>query len=417
MWSFEEAVEAIRGLRHRGWRFGLDRMEELCRRLGVEGGGSPRYLHVAGTNGKGSTTAFASSILGQRLRVGATYSPYVYDVRERIMGPEGMISEEDFARAAWEVCQVGDAMEATEFGGPTEFEAKTAMGFWAWNHWDLDAVVLETGLGGRLDATNIVRSEVAAIPSIGLDHTKILGDTLEAIAGEKAGIFKAGAPAVVGSVEEDLWGVFDGVASAVGAGRPLIFGRDWILEGGELVWDGGRVFLGEGRRLRGPVQRGNSGVAALACLVGGFGVSAEDVSAGVASAWLPGRFEVVSAGGRTWVFDGAHNREAAAALAAAMREDFPGRRATLIFGMLDGHEPGPLLRELAGVVERVLVVPINWSRTLAPEDLGGAARTVFGSVEEFWSVEEAVGALGGDELVLVSGSFYLLGEVRVAAGV
>lgn len=418
MWSFEESVEALRGLRHRGWRMGLDRMEELCRRLGVKAGGSPKYVHVAGTNGKGSTVAMIEAILKQKYRTGATYSPYVYNVRERITGPEGMISEEDFARAAYEVCRVGDEMEETEFGGPTEFEAKTAMGFWYWNQLGLEYVVLETGLGGRLDATNIVTPEVSVITSIGLDHVGILGETEVEISREKAGILKPGVPGVVGRVSEPVAEAILEVGKRVEAGPVLVFGKEFSAQqldheiqefGVKGPGWAGRYSLP--KYLRGDIQTVNASTAVAAVKAGGLGVSDEEITAGLREARMPGRFEVVETAGRTWVYDGAHNAQAAGELAWTFFREYGGEPSELIVGMLEGHDPEPVLEELSRAGDRIHLVPINWTKTSDPEKLGEVARRFFPDVRVHWSVAEAVGDLER-ELVLVTGSFYLLGEVK-----
>lgn len=399
MMTFDEAVLAVRALEGRGWRLGLDRMEELCSRLGVASGGMIPYIHVAGTNGKGSTVAMCESILrASGLRVGATYSPFVYDVCERITGPEGMISREDFARAAEAVLKVSREMEDSDFGGATEFEAKTAMGFWIWNQSALDAVVLETGLGGRLDATNIVLPRVSVITSIGLDHVAILGDTVEKIAREKAGIIKPGVPVVVGRVSDSVFAVIDEVAREMGS-TAIRFEEGMENHGYELG-------------LRGEIMKVNAWMAMTACQLA-FGVGEESIREGLRSVTMPGRFEEILVSDSRWVFDGAHNSEAIRELVTSWKSEFGDRRATVIFGMLDGHESEPILEQLAEITGEMVVVPINWSRTRDPEELVQEAEKSIGEVKSFWSVKEAVESVDSD-LVLVTGSYYLLGEVKEA---
>ena len=231
---FASALDALSAMEARGWRLELDRMDELARRLGVPSGGQPRYLHVTGTNGKGSTTAFIQNILhGQGWVVGGYYSPYVNSVLERVQLGLDPISEADFTDLMELLLPVADGMVGTDFGGPTEFEAKTALGFMYWNHKRCDAVALEVGLGGRLDATNIVDPAVSVIVSIALDHTKILGDTLAAIATEKAGIIKPGRPVIVGDIPEEA--AFPIVAKAAQTSSEVWrFGHDIDLKGTTL---------------------------------------------------------------------------------------------------------------------------------------------------------------------------------------
>ncbi|MCH7945095.1 MAG: bifunctional folylpolyglutamate synthase/dihydrofolate synthase, partial [Armatimonadetes bacterium] len=185
--SFDDAVARLGDLRRRGWRLGLDRMQEYVRRLGLQDKlgqpGGPKFIHVAGTNGKGSVVAFLQSMLvEQGFKTGAAYSPYVYDIRERVQLGRKLISKSDFARLAVRLLDVGEDLERTELGGPTEFELKTALGFAYWAEQGAEWVALEVGLGGRLDATNVVDPAASIIVSIGLDHTHILGETLSEIA-------------------------------------------------------------------------------------------------------------------------------------------------------------------------------------------------------------------------------------------
>ena len=164
--SFQQAEKALARFKNRGWRLGVDRMEEFGRRLGLEafltGAERPLVIHVAGTNGKGSTVRLTQAILSANgLVTGASYSPFVETVRERSQIEGMMIPEEEFARITELLLAAGKGMEETEFGGPTEFEMKTAMGFLHWRDANVDAIVVETGLGGRLDATNVVMPDVS----------------------------------------------------------------------------------------------------------------------------------------------------------------------------------------------------------------------------------------------------------------
>lgn len=396
---------------------GLDRMQELCRRLGVENGGTAKFVHVAGTNGKGSTVCLVESILRRRYSTGATYSPYVYSVRERITGPNGLISEKDFAEAAYEVCRVGADLEATDFGGPTEFEAKTAMAFLYWKLAGVEAVALETGLGGRLDATNIVRPAVSVITSIGLDHVDILGPTELDIAREKAGIIKPGVPVILGRMTGEIAEEICKVAQVTGS--PVYsYDRLWnsipdeswrneaILMSG-MGWSGQ---LPSSPYLRGPIQKINVATAILAVKVAFPEITDEEISAGVAEARLPGRFEVRRIQSRTWILDGAHNAQAARELAWSFLSEFGRTDAELIVGMLDGHDPEPVIEALAEIGNRIRLVPINWTRTRDPESLRAVAEKYFDDVQVYWSVAEAVDSVTSG-VVLVTGSFYLLGEV------
>ncbi|HEY0866603.1 MAG TPA: hypothetical protein VGE01_04465, partial [Fimbriimonas sp.] len=213
--TYPEALAYVSGLEPRGWRLGLDRMQAFIDRAGLsqnvgrppgtDPAGKPgaRFIHVAGTNGKGSVTAFLQSMLVEHgYRTGAFFSPYVVDPRERVQFGRSLISESDFASVVAHLKPIAESFSETEFGGITEFEFKTAVGVEYWRRKRCEWVALEVGLGGRLDATNVVHPACSAIVSIGYDHTQILGDTLEKIAFEKAGIVKPETPLVVGDVPE-----------------------------------------------------------------------------------------------------------------------------------------------------------------------------------------------------------------------
>lgn len=431
MSDFDVALEQLRAMRSRAWRGGLDRMHELCRRLGVPGGrrddGSerPAYVHIAGTNGKGSTTAFAQAILtGAGRRTGGFFSPYVYDIRERVQVDGELIPHADFVRHVARLVSVSEELERSDFGAPSEFEAKTAMGFLHWNERECEFVALEVGLGGRLDATNVVDPCVSVITSIGWDHMDVLGNTLGKIAFEKAGIVKPGVPCVTGDLPEEARAMVRSVCAERGS-RLYEYGRDWWVEAlqsewflvrrGDVEWR-----LPRPKRLLGPVQRLNAGLATVACSL----ALAEDAIPGletsVAKASLPGRMEVRhDSSGRVWVLDGAHNEQAMSFLVQGVRHHFPRLVPELLVGMLSGHDAGPVLEQLSYLnPHRLHLVPVNWTRTRDPESLALEAGDYFKDVRVYWSVEEALASLptSGDRLVLATGSFYLLGEVVRAAG-
>ena len=243
-----------------------------------------------------------------------------------------------------------------------------------------------------------------------------LGRRWRPLLGRKAGIIKPGVPVVVGKVSDSVAAVFDDVAEEVGAPRPLVlWDRDWFLEttGSELVLKTGwfRRKIGRNEGLRGAIQEINAGTAAMAVAAGDFDLSAANVATGIREARLPGRFEQVTVGDRKWILDGAHNVDAMVALVESWVAEFREVETEIVLGMLDGHDPEPVLRSLARVGSVIRLVPINWTRTLNPDDLAEVAHPFFDDVLVHWSVEEAVDAVQGSQ-VLVTGSFYLLGEVK-----
>ena len=232
--TYEQALAYIAALEPRGWRLGLDRMQEFVHRAGLDQSignpSGPQFIHVAGTNGKGSTTAFLQSILVESgYRTGSFFSPFVVDPRERVQFGRELIGKQELADLTEALIPVADSLTDSEFGGITEFEFKTAIGFQYWKQRHAEWVALEVGLGGRLDATSVVTPCASIIVSIGLDHMHILGDTRAKIAFEKAGVIKPGAPVIVGDLPPDALEVVTEVAQANTA--PI-----WRW-GHEVLWD------------------------------------------------------------------------------------------------------------------------------------------------------------------------------------
>lgn len=413
MLNYEDAATYLSTLHKRGWRLGLDRMEEFARRCGVSedlGSGHTKFLHIAGTNGKGSVTAYLQSILVESgLRTGAYYSPYVVDLRERIQFGRNLISKDDFARLMEKTIPIIESMDETELGSVTEFEVKTALALMYWKEMACDFVALEVGLGGRLDATNIVHPAACGIVSIGYDHMAILGNTLGEIATEKAGIIKPGIPVMTGDLPSDA---LEAVAHKVAD-----VGCPWWRWGGEVVLEGTGAYtvhtpagsiedLVPG--LEGAPQPHNMAVAVGMILAAAVPTTPEDIRRGVASATLPGRFQRLEHAGHLFVLDGAHNGESALQLATSLQRTFAGRKFTLITGMVDGHDPDLVYQPLWEFIDRTFVAPIDFYRALPPIDL--VSRVPNGTPTA--SVVEAIdAALAHDSPILVTGSFYLVGDV------
>ncbi len=423
--TFEEAVAYVSGLAPRGWRLGLDRMREFARRAGLDSalGPHPRFVHVAGTNGKGSVTAYVESILHEAgERVGSYYSPFVYDIRERIQVNRRLIPREEFAALVERLRPVAESFDGGEYGPISEFEFKTAMGFAHWADRGCSWVALEVGLGGRLDATNIVDPAAAVVVSIGLDHVDILGGTLESIAFEKAGVAKAGRPLIVGDLPRPALEVVLRQAETVGC--PVwVFGREIRLVEDDGQWTvsvPGRTVEGLTPGMEGEAQPHNLALAVAALVAGGATLTDEAIRLGAATTQLPGRFERRQVAGRTVVLDGAHNAEAARVLARSLLRAFPGLPMPMVAGAVRGHDPVGVFRELAPSVDRVFAAPMAFSRALSPREVAEAADRAGIRAEPCPTVAHAVrramDAAPPGLPVLVAGSFYLLGEaVRALA--
>ncbi|HRF60128.1 MAG TPA: Mur ligase family protein [Fimbriimonadaceae bacterium] len=467
--TFQQAIEAISALEKRGWRLGLDRMQAFIAACGLGGAmgerpGSPRYIHIGGTNGKGSVTAFTQSLLiEQGYRAGANFSPFVYDVRERVEIGRDLIRDDEFARLAEKLLLCGTKLEDTEFGGPTEFEMKTALGFACWSAHACEWVALEVGLGGRLDATNVVDPAACAIVSIGWDHMAILGDTLEKIAFEKAGIIKPKRPVVIGPMPTGPEQVI--VEQAREKDAPfLAYGREVRAFIGP---DGYRVETPEGRYdalvpgVPGSMQGVNLAIAIAAAEAAGAVRDPGAIPLGIARAYAPGRFQRHEAHGQTWILDGAHNVSAVPSLVRSLFESSLRRRAeqaglppfallapterpaydglrdpedhdaftvwrgqapklVLISAMLDGHEAAPFYEQLAPLCRVIHVPPIDFHRARLPQAIVEEVGHLFPRAVAHETLDDAMAAAiedaGPEDTLLVTGSFYLVGAVGRAIG-
>ena len=426
--NYDEAIAYLATLNRFGIRLGLDRVRDLCAVLG-----NPerrlQVVHLAGTNGKGSTAAMLASILEAAGYRGGLYtSPYLERFSERIRVGSQEISPEAVAEGTAAVVRAVE--EVTARGGelPTEFEAVTALAFRFYDMEGADPVVLETGLGGRHDATNVFERPLAtAITGIAMDHMDRLGDTLEQIAWEKAGILKAGVPLVTGTMPGEAWTVVADEAAALGC--PVVrAGVDLVWEGRETSWDGQVLDLHTPRReyrglrigLLGPHQLGNAAVAvALAEVLdeAGYRIGEEGIRRGLTVARWPGRVEVISREPLT-ILDGAHNPDGARALRRALEEVLPGGKVALVTAVMVDKNAGEILAELAPVVARVFPVRVNNLRSMALEDLAAAAEGLGLPMELAPDLPSALNAAregvlkGQADAVLVAGSLYLVGEAR-----
>jgi dihydrofolate synthase/folylpolyglutamate synthase len=416
----DEALDFLARLNPSVIKPGLERMFVALEALGHP---QRRYrsLHVAGTNGKGSTCAFASTaLLAAGHRVGLYTSPHLERVTERFQIDGAEIPRELLGRRVLEVLERYPQAAGTP-APLTYFEFGTAVAFWHFAQEGAEVAVLETGLGGRLDATNTVAPLVTAITPISFDHMEYLGNTLGAIAGEKAGILKRGVPVVVSRQEPEALANIARAADEVGAPM-LLEGRDFTLEqaaGGALVYRGVRWSLdGLTLSLRGPHQRQNASVA-LAALEQldsrGVTVPTEAAQAGLASARWPGRLEEVSRQPIV-LLDGAHNPGGVAALLASLDALYPGRRIHAVFGVVADKDRAPMMRALFPRCASIQLTPLDTPRSLAPERYIEEARALCADVRAHASLAEALAsaqalAMEGD-VVLCTGSLFLVGAAR-----
>jgi len=433
--DFDEAVEYIHSLSALGWKPGLERFSALCERLG-----SPqkklRAILIGGTNGKGSTTAMVSSILKSAgCRVGTYYSPYVYNIRERVQFDGCMIGESAFARLINIIRPHAAALAETELEHPTEFEVKTALALLYLVEQKADLAVLEVGLGGRLDATNVVTPLASVITNVSMDHMDRLGNTIAEIATEKAGIIKQNGHLITAADDPDalsvirrtceernslLWHVHPVDESngcfAIGpipsslTPAPRGF-RALTVLGMNSTYSG--LKLG----MRGEFQLANAATAigAVEALQSkGIDVPASAIRSGLESAYLPGRLEVLRTA-PTMLIDGAHNLDGARNLARALRSSFAYDKLILVMGMVAGHSVADAVGTLAPLADRFYATAPDNSRAAPATSVAEVARAYCPEVTQVEPVPEAVRqalqVAGENDLVCVTGSFYTIGEV------
>ena len=409
---------------------GLEAEQALLEELG-----SPesrlRILQVAGSNGKGSTAAIAESVLrAAGLRTGLYTSPHLVDFAERIRTNGRPIGK----RALLDLTsRVFKAIERTanRLGrGVTFFEATTAMAFLYFAERGVDVAVIETGMGGRFDATAVAAPRVCAITPIALEHQKHLGRTLAAIAAEKTAIIRKGVPVVSAALLPAAQRTLARRARAQGSDLAIL-GRDFrvaLHADGSFDYLGIRVKLGGLRcGLRGDYQIGNAAVALAACErlcdQEEFAIGENDLRRGVTLARLPGRLEKLPSrrkGGPTVVVDGAHNPAGARALARTLRQTFPYRRLFLVCGAMADKDLPKLLRPLAGLLRksngRAIATAAAFERSAEPARVARALReqdvrvTIRPEVSD--AVDCAIRVAGPEDLVLICGSLYVVGEAR-----
>src|SRR3954469_1729577 len=418
--------ERLRIVRYNSQNFDLDRMRHLLKKLG-----NPqehyKAVHIAGTKGKGSTCAMVANMLqANGHKVGLYTSPHLVDIRERIQVNGEMIPHADFSRLIRLVEPI--VMRAKPM--PTFFDVMTAVAFKYFAEQKIDVAIAETGLGGRLDSTNVLKPEVTAITSISKDHMAQLGHTLPKIAEEKAGIFKPGVPALSVTQEPEVEAVLKRVSEKVGApfditGKSIEF--SYRFEATRMLGPHNRICLTTPNSkfehlavpMMGEHQAINCGLA-LSIIdklkTRGFTINDGKAMEGLAKTSMPGRMEMVSTMPRVLV-DGAHNAASLDALMKAVGQHIPYDSMVVIFGCCQDKDVPGMLERITSGADKVIFTKVDSVRTANPDELAARYVELYGKMAQVaQTLEEALAianrAVTREDLICITGSFYLVGEAK-----
>jgi len=416
--NYDDALQFLSGRHAKDMKLGLENIRSLLARLD-----NPerrfKSVHIAGTNGKGSTTAMLESILRESgYRTGLYTSPHLVDIRERIRIGGVAISRRDF------LLEIADIQAAAEETNASFFEILTAVGFKVFADRGVDIAVVETGLGGRLDATNLITPELAVITEIGLDHTRILGTDMETIAAEKAGILKPGVPAVIGTQITAVKNFFEGEGKRRGAVLRYVMDsvkteNIRLAESGTLLnaWVGDRRFRDLRLRLLGAHQVENAATVLLIVdelRSQGWAIPERAVYDGLAKTVWRARLELLQIAPKI-VLDSAHNGLGAKRLAHAIEEIFLYRNLTLVFGVLSDKDYGTMAEILFPLADRIILTRPDNERALDPYILAelpvcrGLRIEISEEIGRAW--EFAMKRTRHNDLVCAAGSIYFVGEI------
>ncbi len=410
--DYASVTDYLFALKSVGVKFGIDRMWSFATALGHP---ERRYpiIHIAGTNGKGSVSAMIETILRESgLHTGLYTSPHLVKIGERVQVDRNPLTEDEIVNYMRELVPVAEKLRAIgpdEY--PTFFEFIAAMAFLQFAHKKVNVAVIEVGLGGLLDATNIVVPEVAVITSIGLDHTEQLGNTFACIAREKAGIIKSRVPVVIGRVPGEAEKVIRTLAHEHEA--PLYSVREIYGEGIERY---------PATNLNGDYQRWNAATATLAAglLRTRFALSDEAIENGLLQVDWPGRWQQIMVGKRLLVLDASHNPEGAQVLESNLCHllaENDGRKPIIITSVLGEFRARPLLKVIGRYARKIYLVSLQQARACTHEEMKALTPKTAQNLLHCATLEEVIPILlgesvgGSSDTVVVTGSIYLLGEV------
>jgi dihydrofolate synthase/folylpolyglutamate synthase len=403
--TYREAVAWLYGLQLHGIKLGLAQMRRLCAELGVALEGAsrgPAFIHVAGTNGKGSVCAMLDSICREAgIRTGLYTSPHLVTFRERMRLDGAMVPAEAVAAGLQRIRSITEKWELP----PTFFEVATALALEWFQAQGAEVVVLETGLGGRLDATNVVTPVASVLTPIAMDHQRYLGETLAQIAAEKCGIIKPGVPVISDRQAPEVEEVIRRHVTEAGCELSTV---DMAIQ------DGVVGLIGVHQCWNAAVAWGTLSVLRSRAPFNRIGP--DEGVRGLARVRWPGRFQVV---GERFILDGAHNPASAAALVEAWRDTFDDDKATIVLGVMRDKDVSSVCATLAPIAKRFLAVKVGNPRSCSAAELGTIVRKRVPNVacEEHGNLRAALeSAERHPERVLICGSLFLVGEALFALG-
>lgn len=439
--SYSDTINYLYSLQKYGIKLGLDNTVKLLSCFNNPQA-SFKSVHIAGTNGKGSTSAMAASILQSAgFKVGLFTSPHLVSFTERIKVNNEQITESEAVELTDEI---RDAVSRIKDFSPTFFEVVTVMGFLYFKRKNVDWAVIETGMGGRLDATNVLIPEVSVITSISYDHKDFLGETISAIAEEKAGIIKNGIPVVTSEQEPAVMDVIKKKADEKGSGL-FIYGKDFSVTTkkedingslfdyrGDMELEGLEIFLaGRHQILNAALAVKTSEVLIKKSALLAARLTAEVIKSGIKNTEWHGRLEFIS-DNPPILIDGAHNPSASSVLADSLRNNFLDtyRRIILIMGIMADKDIKGIMAPLLPLASEIIFTSPSYERAASPERLAECASSLgFTNIHIARTVEDAIGmatersalsvqrsATKKPELIVITGSFYTIGEAKEVLG-
>ncbi|MEH7384771.1 folylpolyglutamate synthase/dihydrofolate synthase family protein [Bacillus sp. JJ1521] len=425
--TYEEALTWIHGRLRLGMKPGLSRMEWMMERLGHPQE-KMKAIHVAGTNGKGSTVSYIRNILQEAdYTIGTFTSPYIETFNERISVNGKPISNDEIVSLLKVIKPLAEELEETELGGPTEFEVITAMALYYFGeNTEIDFVLMEVGLGGRLDSTNVITPLASIITSIGFDHMNILGDTIEEIAGEKAGIIKPNIPVITAVAQQEAIEV---ISTKANEGNSPFYqlGQDFFIldhhsSNGEAftVKTQNKTFQNLNISMKGAHQVRNASLAVMAVhmLQKSGAIQLEDsvLAAGLEKTKWIGRFEEISDDPLV-ILDGAHNPEGIYSLVDTIKAHLKGKDIHIIFSALSDKKLDTMIGQLEKVAQTLTFTSFDYPRAASTGELYGnsSAREFINTVDR-WQEAVQVGkervSKEENAALVITGSLYFISEVR-----